>query len=299
MAAAAGGAEVVVWFGRRPVLYALKTATLELRETPVEADDPQQAARALALKVRALLTARDEAWSLAPPSSPSPSPSPSPAPPPTLPRPSPAPPSPSPALPSPSPAPPSPSPAPPSPSPAPALPSPAPAKPAGRTWVEVSAAYGIMVPTNPDWLRHGLWLRVAVPLGRLSLFADTAFTTAPTVAVDGTPITARAWPIGLGALFRLERPRWRLAGGPRLSLQIVDAEAHGAGGRVGSAQRYAAGLGLLSEAAWKFSRHVAALLSISAEVLLPRLVFAAGGPSTTDLGWVQFGFTGGLLISIP
>src|SRR5438132_3346692 len=75
VAAEAGDAEVVVWFGEGPVLFALRVATLELRQTPVEADDPQQAARALALKVRALLTSREEAWTAPPSPSPTPSPS--------------------------------------------------------------------------------------------------------------------------------------------------------------------------------------------------------------------------------
>src|SRR4051794_128755 len=62
VAAEAGDAEVVVWFGEGHVLHALRVATLELRQTTAEADDPQQSARALALKVRALLTMREEAW---------------------------------------------------------------------------------------------------------------------------------------------------------------------------------------------------------------------------------------------
>src|SRR5206468_2851316 len=150
VAAEAGDAEMVVWFSEGHVLFALRVATLELRQTPVEPDDPQQAARALALKVRALLTAREEAW------------------------------------------------------------------------------------------------------------------TAPSPSR-----TARVWPLGAGVQFRLDRPQWRISGGPRLSLQIVDAEARARNGQVGSAQRYSAGLGLIGEAAWKFSRHVAALLSISAEALVP------------------------------
>jgi hypothetical protein len=274
VAAEAGDAEVVVWFDDGHVLIALKVATQELRQTPVEADDPQQAARALALKVRALLTLREEAWMPAPTPSPSPLPTPTPTP--------------------------SPSPPPPPPPPlAPPPPPPAPPPVAHRTWVEITAVYGLMVPTNPDWLRHGLTLRVAMPVWRLAIFADVAFTTAPTVAVDGSAVTARVWPVAIGAQFKLERPQWAISGGPRLSLQIVAAEARAANGQVGSALRYSAGLGAVGEAAWKFARHVALLLSISAEALLPRQELAAGGKSATDLGWAQFGFNAGLLISIP
>ncbi len=277
------GAEVVVWFGERggiPVLYALRVATLDLRETTVEADDPQQAARALALKVRALLAARADQveWSV-----PAPSPSPAPSVPPASPTPSP-----------------SPSPiavaAPPSPAPIAVAPV-----AARRIWVELAATYGVTVPTNTSWVRHGLTLRAALPWGRLpvSAFVDAAFTTAPSTTVDGHAVSGRIWPVGIGVELRLRRPRWQISGGPRISLQIIDVEAQTVGGPSGSARRYSAGLGILTEAAWLFSRYVAALLSISAEALVERQQFLAGGSGSTDLGYVQFGFNAGLLFSIP
>jgi hypothetical protein len=165
--------------------------------------------------------------------------------------------------------------------------------------VEVTVLYGVMVPTNPDWLRHGLTLRVAMPVWRVSIFADVAFTTAPTVSVDASAVTARVWPIGIGAQFKLERPQWRISGGPRLSLQIIDADARALNGQIGTARLYSAGLGAIAEGAWKFSRHVALLVSITAEALVRRQELAAGGSAFTDLGWAQFGFNAGLLISIP
>jgi hypothetical protein len=178
-------------------------------------------------------------------------------------------------------------------------PPPSPAPVAHRTWVEITALYGVMVPTNADWLRHGLTVRVAMPVWRMSLFADVAFTTAPTVTVDQSPVGARVWPVAIGAQFKLARPQWTLSGGPRVSLQIIDATARAVNGDVGTARRYSAGLGAIVEGAWNFSRHVAALVSITAEALVPRWEFAAGGNGSTDLGWAQFGFNAGLLISIP
>jgi hypothetical protein len=84
-----------------------------------------------------------------------------------------------------------------------------------------------------------------------------------------------------------------------VSLQIVDADAHATDGRTGGARRYAAGLGALGEITWRFSSHIGAVASVDVEALMPRLQFAAGGPDSTDLGWVQFGFSAGLLFSIP
>jgi hypothetical protein len=170
-----------------------------------------------------------------------------------------------------------------------------------RVWLDATVAYGVMVPTTTDWVRHGLTVRLAVPWGRLPLatFADTAFTTAPTATVDNTPISARVWPVAAGVVWRLRRPRWQVEVGPRASLQIIDADAQSADGRTGSARRYAAGLGALADASWLFSRYVGAVASVTAEALVPRVAFAAGGPGTTDLGWFQFGVTLGLLVSVP
>jgi hypothetical protein len=288
IAEAAGDAEVVVWMGdhqqassARHVAFALRLSTMELRETAIEADDPPQAARALALKVRALLTSRNEAWTVTPPP-PSPTPSPSPEPVVMTPSPSPQPEAWRPKL----------LLTPPPPSPAP--------QSRRRTWLEATVVYGALVPTNTDWVRHGLTVRLALPVWRLAVFVDAAFTSAPTVTLRQSTVTARVWPVGGGLQFILERPKWRISGGPRVSLQIVDADARDpTTGQIGSARRYSEGLGVLTEGVWKFSRHVAALASITAEVLVPRLELTAGGSTATDLGWVQFGFNAGLLISIP
>jgi hypothetical protein len=269
------GAEIAVWFGERaglPVLFALRIDTLDVRDTPVELDDPQQAARALALKVRALLTQRTESWTVT-----APSPSPSPLPPPIE------------LLASPSPAPrtliaPSPSPT---------------AAPSRRTWVEISALYEVIVPSNPDWVRHGLLLKVAIPWRFLSFFADTAFMTAPTVTLDGHPITARFWPVALGVELRLRRPKWQIAGGPRLSLLVIEASAVGDNGRFGSGQRFTGGVGLVGDATWLFSKYVGALIQIGAEVLTNPVDFGAGGSGRSLIGWVQVQFAAGLQFSIP
>jgi hypothetical protein len=292
-AARDAGDEVVVWFGERDgasALYALRVATLDLRETAVEPDEPLRTARTLALKVRALLTTRDpREWSVPPeakavaerqqtPEMPRPTPTPSPTPTSTSPTPTPAQ---------------TPTVAPPT--------LRAPPPPRSRDWIELTAEYGVTVPTEPAWFRHGLTVRIAVPWRRWPLvaFVDAAFTTAPSTTIDGNTLTARIWPLAAGVELRLRRPRWQLAGGPRASLQIVDAEVRAADGRVGSTRLYSAGLGLLGEVAWLFSHNVGLVGSISAEVLVPRLQLAAGGPSTSDLGWVQFGVNLGACFSVP
>jgi hypothetical protein len=173
--------------------------------------------------------------------------------------------------------------------------------PPAPSWLEATVAYQATLPTNSDWIRHGLLIRLTAPFGRLPLaaFADAAFTSAPTTTVDQHPLTARVWPVGVGLAFRFRRPALQLSAGPRASLQIVDAEARAGDGHRGSARRYAAGIGLTADAAWWFSHHFGLVAAAGAEALVPRLQFAAGGPGATDLGWAQFALTAGLLVAIP
>ncbi len=313
--ARSGGADVVVWFGERagvPLLYALKAASLELRETAVARDDTLGSARVTALKVRALLApvADDTQW-VVPPEAPPPRAEPTTPAPPTVVTPPPAIVTPPPAIVTPPPAivtpppamvtpPPAIVPPPPSPTAKAAAIVPLPAPPHRQTRLELAAAYTLIVPTNVDWLRQGLVVRLTLPWGRLPLaaFVDAAFTTAPSVAVDAATIGARVWPVGAGLVARLVRPRWQLAAGPRASLQIIDADAR-AGLRSGSAQRLSAGLGLHIEGAWLFSRYAGAVVALGGEALLPRQQLSAGSPHSTDLGWAQFTVTAGLLVRVP
>jgi hypothetical protein len=310
------GDEIVVWFGERerePVLLALVVATGELRETGVERDEPLRTARALALKIRALLTTEaPREWSVPPEAravreqaaqaSEAP-----PAPPPAVANPPPAATNPPPVATNPPPT--VANPRPPSAQPTAAAPPLAPStatlnRPVARRRgdrVELHAEYGVVVPTAPTWFRHGLTVRVAVPLGSrpLALFADAAFLTAPTTTVDASSVTTRVWPVAVGVALRRTRPRWQLAGGPRVSLQIVDAAVNAADGRVASARLYSAGVGLVGDVRWLATRNIAVVASLSAEALLPRLQLAAGGNAATDLGWAQLGANAGIVFSAP
>jgi hypothetical protein len=279
------GDDVVVWFGVRDgaaVLYAYRVASADLRETAVEVADPFGSARALALKVRALVTRSvdDEAWRVPPEVPPAVETTPpAPAAPPRTGPPA--------------------TPSPPAPASPPSL-SRALARPANSR-VELAAAYAVVVPTTPAWTRQGVTLRLAIPWGRLPAAAlvDAGLTLASPLSLDGGTVSTRVWPIGVAVVARLARPRWRLAAGPRASLQIVEASAHSPDGRHGAATTVSAGLGLYAEGAWLFSRHVGAFASIGGEALLPRQQFASAGPTATDLGWAQFTFGAGLTFAIP
>lgn len=296
------GAEIVIWFATHaPLLYALRVSPLELRETALESDDPLLAARTAALKVRALLAHPDEPTWRVPEIKPSPAPSP-PSPSPVEPPPSAPddesvlapPPPPPPAIAKPV--------ATPTPSPPPSSVRATSPSPPRRPIINLTAQYLATVPTQPVFTRHGLLLRVSTPFGRrvpMLAFADAAFASEPTATVDGNPVSARVWPVGAGVAFRLLRRRWHLQGGPRVSLQIIDANTVTSSGRAGAARRYSAGLGGFFEAAWQFADHFAAVAGVGAEALVPRQEFGTGGRATTDLGWVQFTFAAGLTASLP
>jgi hypothetical protein len=306
------GADVVVWFGERagvPLLYALKVASLELRETAVARDDTLGSARVTALKVRALVApvVDDTQWAVPPEAPPPRAETPPPATtaptttaPPTTPPATTTPPPVTPTAPPKVVTPPPKVVTPPPTAKAAVVPVPPPRR-ERRTWLELTTAYQLIVPTNIDWLRQGLVVRLTVPWGRLPLaaFVDGAFTSAPDVAVAGATIGARIWPVGAGIVARLVRRRWQLAVGPRASLQIIEADAR-AGARTGSAQRLSAGVGVHAEGAWLFSRYVGAVVALGGEALLPRQQLSVGSaPDTTDLGWAQFTVTAGLLLRVP
>lgn len=176
-----------------------------------------------------------------------------------------------------------------------------PARRERRERIAIAAEYAVVVPTEPIWLRQGLLVRISAPLPRvpLVLFADAAFTTAPSTTLDDSRVAARIWPVGAGLAVELRRPRWLLVGGPRASLQIIDVDVHAADGRVAATRLYSAGLGLAAVVRFRATRQLGLVGSVFAEALVPRVQLTAGGPSATDLGWVQLGFSAGAVFSAP
>lgn len=296
-------AEAVVWFGGeggRPVLYALRVATKDLRSTVMGGGELDEAARALALKVRALLVrgvpASDRVWATVPAA---------PAPPPTE----------------------MPAQAAPKTQPPPAtattfranaqpdaastarapatvttVVAAAPPRPPAA-WLEASAGYQIGGPLDSTWLRQGLSVRAAVAFRRAPVapFVDLALTTRP--ALDGADghVELSDVPIGLGVAARWRHGRLLVAGGPRASLHVLEVSGAAPDGRRGSARLVTAGLGALGEVAWFLGDHVALAATVTAEALVPHRQIALEDPARpmADLGTVGFDGSVGLLFSVP
>jgi hypothetical protein len=84
-----------------------------------------------------------------------------------------------------------------------------------------------------------------------------------------------------------------------VSLLVVDASAVGENGRIGAGQRFTAGVGLVGDATWLFSKYVGAVIQIGAEALTNPPEFAAGGAGRSLIGWAEFQLAAGLQLSIP
>ena len=200
---------------------------------------------------------------------------------------------------------------------APAAPAPpgTPAVVAGRrAGIEVGAGFAVDLPDEPRWARVGASLRLGVVLGALplALQLDGAITSHTSsvqrVGAGNATFDSRieVWdvPIGLGLLYRLERGRFLLAVGPRVSLHVVHASADAglncptgspAADCSGSRTALSAGAGAVVEGRLELARRLWAALSIGAEALLPEQTFTTASVRAADLGSAQVSFVLGLV----
>jgi len=129
------------------------------------------------------------------------------------------------------------------PSPPPRLVEPPPAPPY-RARVRFAVGYRATLPTTDlDLVRHGVAVDVAAPVGRfieLALGVDVA--TSPTRQIAAGTASLFDLPIRAAARVRLERGRLRLLAGPVVSLHVLSATAIGFDMTRGDATRVGAGL---------------------------------------------------------
>ena len=257
----AAGSRLVVWLdgaGARAALVALDVTTRDLWRTLAGDADPEGGARALSLRLRALIA---PGVPLAPPKIAPPPVEDKPAPPPVEVKP-PQPVEVKPAVP--------PQvevkPAPPHLEVAPA----ARPSPPAQFQLEISLGLGVITSGDLTWARYGLTLRVAWPWRRFAIFADASLSSQPDARFDdGTHATLSDLPIGLGALYRWRRGRLLLEGGPRASVHFEAASATALDGRtVGNTTFVGVGLGLAGQARWDLSEHLAATVLVGAEAML-------------------------------
>ena len=284
--ARAEGADIVVWGGRRPdgqpIFYVLNVATRDLRETEIEPLGADRAAVDVALKVRALLFHRrgradDEAHAaggVAVASKPAPAAA--------------APPAPAALV------------GPPAPTAGPAVLSRAATLDRSALHrIELSAAYELVVPTDPTWLRHALLLGAELRLGHgalrpVSIFVDGALSTRPAATVRGFDVTVIDVPIGAGLLVTRAWTGVSVAAGPRASLHAFDVRANDGSARSGAAWRYALGLGGIVRVDLTLATYMKVYLGASIEALVPKQQFTIAVQPAVDTGSMLSGLSGGL-----
>ena len=264
--------------GERPLVNAL----------PVAGGPGPELDRALALKLRAILTgAADSEPRLATPDpvvepakpepavTPSPSPSPSPS-----------------ASPSPPPSP--------SPSPSPSASTPrAGAAGASKSWLG-AAGYWLTVPTSGDFVRHGVALDVARRLrGAFEVHAGLEVSTGAELVGETGIGTLSDLPLRIGARVLFRRSRVAVALGPVASLHVLSASGLAREGGRGEALRFGAGVGgeLLGRVGLR--GQMAAELRVLVERTLPHTRFLIEGAPLLDQGAVLFGVGVGLSFAVP
>ncbi len=276
------GAHVAVWVSRRDdgqtLYYLLDIETLELRETELEPLGAGRAAETVALKVRTLLserakTEKKEATETAKPSAGKSPPADEVLPPQNR-------------------------------SSSPVAKSKyTPARPSPRFHrFELGASYGVFVPTDTTWFRHGLLLHAEIRFQKvpLSIFVDGAITTHPDSTSSGFDVTLVDVPLGIGMLVRWQRSRIELAGGPRASLHIYNVNAAATSGAPGgSSYGFAAGLGAAGRLEVRLWEQVRAFVWIFAEGLVPNQKFTLAGAPGVNTGSFLFGSTLGVSFLIP
>jgi hypothetical protein len=285
--ARSAGATFVAWAHRQDgsrVLYLFAVETRDLRETAVEPVGLASATEALALKVRALLTV-SHGGSSTPAAEPTPpvvaSP---PATPPGAARPGG------------------------SPADRPqadvAVTRPPPsarARVGSWSWLGIGASYGLWVPSQTRWLRHGIRLALEARPGatRWSGYLDVALTSRPEETVGGDTVSLRDVPFGLGAVSRWQGRVAGVAIGPRASLHVLDVTGDPPGPASGTTRRFSAGIGGLAAVDVPLVPHLRAFWTVSAELVVPAREFTVQGRPAAETGSFLLATTVGAAAWVP
>jgi hypothetical protein len=147
-------------------------------------------------------------------------------------------------------------------------------------------------------LHQGLLLRFALVSAQLplALELDGAFVTSVASDVARYHLTMSEIPIGVALSARLNRASWTFSGGPRVSLNRVQADGVGPDGRSGSETSFAAGVGAMEQVIYRASETVGFALSLSNEAIFPRRKFTLDGRNGLDVGRFQWTLSAGVVV---
>ncbi len=196
----------------------------------------------------------------------------------------------------------------PSPSPSPstsAVPSPSPSpaaaasSSAGRSWLG-AAGYWLTVPASGDFVRHGVALEAARRLrGAFEVHAGLEVSTGAELVGDTGIGTLSDLPVRVGARVLFRRGRVTVGLGPVASLHVLSASGLAREGGEGEALRFGGGLGGELLARVGLRGHMSADLRLLVERTLPHTRFLIQGAPVLDQGAVLFGVGLGLSFGVP
>ena len=181
--------------------------------------------------------------------------------------------------------------------------SPAPkSSPAAPSWLALGAAYGVVIPRDLAWVRHGLMLSAEVRLGPRPLFVvgDASLTFRTENAGPGYSVSLDDLPAGLGLWRRWAPGRWGIAAGPRAGLHVFHVSGvELTDGRVGSVRRVSAGLGAMARVDFSLRDTLRIYGSASLEALIPARNFTLSETRVLATGPGLAGCFVGLLLAVP
>lgn len=177
----------------------------------------------------------------------------------------------------------------------------APPPPPYRARFRLAVDYRATLPVaDLGLVRHGVAVDASLPIGRvveLALGVDVA--TSPSKQIAAGLASLFDLPLRLSVRARLERSRLRLAGGAVVSLHVLSATAIGFDGTRGDATRVAAGLGGEVVAQARLTEHMALDARVLVEGLVPDEKFQLHGSLAIDAGGALVGLGAGLVFSAP
>jgi len=169
----------------------------------------------------------------------------------------------------------------------------------GPARFRLGSGYWLTTPlTSADLLRQGLAVEGAVRAGAtIELTGALEVMTRPSVTNVAGVTTVTDLPLRIGARWMIRRGRTAVGLGPIVSLHFLFASAVDAEGRIGEATDVAAGLGGGAVARLRLTEQVSVEVRALVERLLPRTRFLIGGTPALDDGGTLLGL--GLGVSYP
>lgn len=166
--------------------------------------------------------------------------------------------------------------------------------------VRVLAAYRLTLPIDTSLARHGVALEGALPLGKhLEIALGVDVSTQAGVTLSEGSASLFDFPVRVAVRGVLRSGRIEGALGALVGVHVLSVSAVGFDGTRGDALTAAAGLGGELVGRIHASAHVAGELRFQVEAILPPTEFSLHGVKSVETGSVLFGLSAGLSFAAP